>query len=131
MNKVPIICLCGSTKFKEEFLEVNKAFTLEGAIVLMPGVFGHSGDKITDEEKTKLDILHKYKIIMSDAIYVINKNNYIGQSTKKEIEFAKALNKPIYYYNNCMELSERQEEDKYEDVSCWANFYLRRFTKEY
>lgn len=131
MNKVPIICLCGSTKFKEEFLEVNKAFTLEGAIILMPGVFRHSGDKITDEEKTKLDMLHKYKIIMSDAIYVINKNNYIGQSTKKEIEFAKALNKPIYYYNNRSELPERQEEDKYEDVPCWANFYLRRFTKEY
>lgn len=41
---------------------------------------------------------HFKKIELSDAIYVINKNNYIGESTKLEIEYAKSLNKEIVYY---------------------------------
>ena len=95
--KDPIITLCGSTKFKEEILAWNRVLTLEGAIVLMPGVFAHSGDYITDQEKEELDRLHKRKIAMSDAIVVVNPNGYIGNSTREEIGFAKALGLKIFY----------------------------------
>ena len=96
-KKFPIITLCGSTKFKEEFLEMQKYFTLKGWIVLSVGLFGHSGDSEAWEYKEMLDKMHKNKIDLSDAICVINKNGYIGQSTQSEIEYAKRHNKVIYY----------------------------------
>lgn len=96
-KKFPIITLCGSTKFKQEFLEVQKYFTLMGWIVLSVGLFGHSGDKEAWKYKEMLDEMHKHKIDLSDAICVINKNGYIGQSTQSEIDYAKKHNKVIYY----------------------------------
>ena len=96
---LPIITLCGSTRFKEEFLQKQKELTLKGYIVLSVGLFGHSGDEEVWDEGNKqlLDDLHKAKIEMSSAIYVINKNGYIGESTKSEIEWAQQLGKKIYY----------------------------------
>lgn len=94
-----VITLCGSTKFKNEFIEENKRLTLEGNIVISVGCFGHSGDVFTDEQKVLLDDIHKRKIDMADAIYVIDVNGYIGNSTKSEIEYAKAKGKEIYFYS--------------------------------
>ena len=96
----PVICLCGSTRFKDEFLEAQKIATLKGCIVLSVGLFGHSGDNEVWDGNTKqmLDDLHKAKLLLADGIYVINKNGYIGESTKSEIEFAKKNNKPIKYF---------------------------------
>ena len=95
-----IITLCGSTKFKNEFYEAQKKLTLEGNIVISVGCFGHSGDNEAFAENTKimLDDMHKRKIDMADEIMVINKNNYIGSSTKSEIEYAKATNKKVHYW---------------------------------
>ena len=96
-----IITLCGSTKFKNEFLKINEQLTLDGNIILMPGVFAHVDNiKITNEQKGNLDKLHKKKIDMSDEIFVINKDGYIGYSTKSEIEYAKKLGKSIKYLEN-------------------------------
>ena len=101
-----IITLCGSTKFKNEFLKVQKDLTLQGNIVISVGLFGHSGDTEVWENmdegtrtKTKemLDDMHKRKIDMADEIFVINVGGYIGESTKSEIEYAKVLNKSINY----------------------------------
>lgn len=97
MNKPKIICLCGSTKFKDKFLYWNRKLTLQGYIVVMPGVFGHCGDHITDIQKENLDQLHKWKISMSDAIFVINQDGYIGLSTQSEIDFARKLKIPVIY----------------------------------
>lgn len=101
-----VITLCGSTRFKEEFLNVQKDLTLKGNIVLSVGLFGHSGDSEVWENmdegtltKTKemLDDMHKRKIDMADEIFVINVNGYIGESTKSEIEYAKSLGKRVNY----------------------------------
>jgi hypothetical protein len=43
-GKYPVITLCGSTRFKEQFMEMQKKLTLEGNIVISVGLFGHSGD---------------------------------------------------------------------------------------
>lgn len=99
--KYPIVCLCGSTKFKDDFIKATELLSLSGHVVLSVGLFGHADNKfstvITDEVKALLDDMHKQKIEMADFIYIINKNNYIGESTLKEIEYAKSLNKPIKY----------------------------------
>jgi hypothetical protein len=94
-----IITLCGSTKFKDEFIEEQKRLTLEGNIVISVGLFGHSGDDEVWWEKTKemLDDMHKRKIDLADEIFVINKNGYIGSSTRSEIEYAIQTNKIVRY----------------------------------
>ena len=93
-----IVTLCGSTKFKTEFEEYNRKFTMDGIIVLMPGCFAHYDNIIiTQKDKIDLDVLHKEKILLSDYIFVINKDGYIGSSTKSEIEFAIDNKKPVLY----------------------------------
>ncbi|MDO4537636.1 MAG: hypothetical protein Q4B54_05690 [Coriobacteriales bacterium] len=95
----PVITLCGSTRFKNEFMEVQKRLTLEGNIVISVGAFGHSGDGEVWSEGTKemLDDMHKRKIDMADEIFVINVGGYIGSSTRSEIDYAHATGKPVRY----------------------------------
>lgn len=87
-KRYPIITLCGSTRFKNEFMEVQKKLTLEGNIVISVGLFGHAGDEEVwdgmDEgtlSKTKemLDDMHKRKIDMADGIFVVNVDGYIAR----------------------------------------------------
>ena len=94
-----VVTLCGSTKFKDKFFEVQKKLTLEGCIVISVGLFGHSGDTevFTEGVKTMLDDMHKRKIDMADEIFVINVDGYIGSSTRSEIEYAKQHNKKVNY----------------------------------
>lgn len=99
VGKYKVITLCGSTKFKDDFLREQKRLTLEGNIVISVGLFGHSGDDEvwTDNIKEMLDDMHKRKIDMADEIFVINKNGYVGSSTKSEIEYAIKTNKKVTY----------------------------------
>ncbi len=94
-----VVTLCGSTRFKNEFLEIQKQLTLEGNIVISVGLFGHSGDHEAWQPGTKemLDDMHKRKIDMADSIFVINKNGYIGTSTRSEIEYALSTGKEVHY----------------------------------
>ena len=102
VGKYKVITLCGSTKFKDEFIQEQKRLTLEGNIVISVGLFGHSGDSEVWSENTKemLDDMHKRKIDMADEIFVINKNGYIGSSTKSEIEYAIKTGKKVTYMEN-------------------------------
>ena len=99
VGKFPVITLCGSTRFKEQFLEAQKRLTLEGNIVISVGLLGHSGDDEvwTSGTKEMLDNMHKRKIDMADAIYVINVGGYIGESTRSEIDDAEKNGKGIIY----------------------------------
>ena len=92
-----VVTLCGSTRFKEDFERINRELTLAGNIVISVGCFGHMGDTFTEEQKVMLDDIHKRKIDMADAIYVINRDGYIGSSTKSEIAYAKAHDKQVIY----------------------------------
>ena len=92
-----VVTLCGSTKFKDDFMRVQKELTLQGCIVISVGCFGHSGDIFTEEQKVMLDDMHKRKIDMADEIFVINVNGYIGSSTQSEIKYAQDHNKSVQY----------------------------------
>ena len=109
VGKYKVVTLCGSTRFKEQFMEAQKRLTLEGNIVISVGLFGHAGDQEVwdgmDEgtlSKTKemLDDMHKRKIDMADEIYVINVGGYIGDSTRSEIQYAEEHGKPVRYYQD-------------------------------
>ena len=101
-----VITLCGSTRFKDDFIREQKRLTLEGNIVISVGLFGHSGDDEVWEgmeedtltnTKIMLDNMHKRKIDMCDEIFVINKDGYIGSSTQSEIDYAIKNGKGIEY----------------------------------
>ncbi len=96
-HKYKVITLCGSTRFKEDFERVNRELTLQGNIVISVGCFGHSGDIFSEADKIMLDDIHKRKIDMADAIYVINKGGYIGSSTKNEIQYAYEHGKDVIF----------------------------------
>ena len=84
-------------KFKDDFLREQKRLTLEGNIVLAPNMFLLAED-ITEDIKKMLDDMHKKRIDMADEIFVINKNGYVGSSTKAEIEYAKKLGNKLFLW---------------------------------
>lgn len=101
-----VVTLCGSTRFKDAFMDTQKRLTLDGCIVISVGLFGHSGDdEVWDdmdegtlsETKRMLDDMHKRKIDMADEIFVIDVGGYIGESTKSEIDYATECGKPVRY----------------------------------
>ena len=104
VGKYKVITLCGSTRFKDAFMETQKRLTLEGNIIISVGLFGHSGDVEVWAEGTKemLDDMHLRKIDLADEIFVINVGGYIGSSTKTEIEYAEKTGKPVRYLEERM-----------------------------
>jgi len=96
-----IVTLCGSTRFKEEFFKVTSRLQFEERkIVLLPLEFSHYEDKKLDNKDMELlDDIHKSKIDMSDSVFIIDVKGYVGESTKKEIEYAKGKGKEVRYYS--------------------------------
>lgn len=104
-----IVCLCGSTRFFDQFMAANYALTMQGVIVLSVGFYHHLAAEVhgtlhgedvgveTDEQKVALDELHKRKIDLADEIFVLNVDGYIGDSTRSEIEYAESHDKPVRY----------------------------------
>lgn len=93
MNK--IVTICGSMKFKDKMIQVAKELEIKNKYVVIQCVY--SNDKFSEEDQQILANLHYNKIKISDAIYVVNVNGYIGSSTSKEIEYAKKLGKEVMY----------------------------------
>ncbi len=92
-----VITICGSLKFQKEMMIVAEKLALEGNCVLTPVYPILKKSEKTEEQLEKLKEAHFKRIELSDSIYVINKDNYIGKSTKLEIEYAKKLGKEIIY----------------------------------
>ena len=97
-----IVCLCGSTRDYENFVEANLQETLAGHIVLSVGVFGHRAEEVhgrqidLESHKGPLDELHHDKIRLADEVLIVGR---VGSSTQKEIELAGELGKPVRYFS--------------------------------
>lgn len=105
-----IVCLCGSTRFSKAFQDANLKETLDGKIVLTIGcdfksddlLFGtgefqkYSGDQLK-ALKRELDELHLRKIDLADEVFILNVGGYIGESTRRELDYAIAKNKIIRF----------------------------------
>src|SRR5690348_6351 len=100
-SKPTIVCLCGSTRFADAFHEWNLRETLAGRIVLSIGCNTRSdadlmlAGELTEDDKVRLDELHKRKIDLCDEILVLNVGGYVGPSTQSEIAYARAHGKPV------------------------------------
>lgn len=94
-DRPEIVCICGSTRFVDELRAANRDLTVAGAIVVAPGVFPPGS--ITDEQKTALGALHLRKIDLADRVLVVNPGGYVGESTSREIAYARTAGKPISF----------------------------------
>lgn len=98
-----VVVLCGSTRFYDAFQQANYEQTMAGRIVLSVGFYPHAkavhghGEGVghDSEEKAALDQLHLRKIDMADEVLVLNVDGYVGQSTRREIEYAYRVGKPV------------------------------------
>lgn len=100
-----IITLCGSLKFQKEMMIVAEKMALDGNCILTPVYPILEKKEKTEEQMTKLKEAHFKRIELSDAILVVNLNNYIGKSTNLEIEYAKTLGKEILYYTDLIKVN--------------------------
>jgi hypothetical protein len=89
-----IVCICGSIRFAEEMRAANRDLTLDGVIVVAPG---EADEVITAEQKAALDALHLRKIYLADRVLVVNPGGYVGESTSREIAYARAAGKPVSF----------------------------------
>ncbi len=93
-----VVTLCGSTRFPDAWAAAQRSETLAGRIVLSVGLFGHQ--EAMDMEgpvKAGLDVLHLRKIDMSDEVFVLNVGGYIGDSTRRELDYARRTGKAVRY----------------------------------
>ena len=103
--KPKIVCLCGSTRFWREFQSASLQETLQGKIVLSIGAasgtndehFGHLPREEYDRIKENLDVLYLRKIDLADEVLILNVGGYIGQSTRKELDYALVHGKPVRF----------------------------------
>jgi hypothetical protein len=89
-----IVCLCGSARFVAELRAANRDLTLAGAIVLAPGKVD---GPVTAAQKVVLDALHLRKIDLADRVLVVDPGGYVGESTRREIAYARATGTPVAF----------------------------------
>jgi hypothetical protein len=104
MDQPTIVCLCGSTRFYKEFQQANYLETMDGKIVLSVGFYPHSSEQahgetigITPVQKQALDALHLRKIDLADEVFILNVGGYIGESTARELAYARKHGKAIRF----------------------------------
>lgn len=96
-----IITICGSLKYKDEIMKITEELTLQGNCILsIIYPVNHNISAYSIEEREMFGAMHRERIRLSDAIMVVNIDDYIGESTRQEIEFARSLNKEILYYTD-------------------------------
>ena len=107
-----IVCLCGSTRFYQQFQRANYEETMAGKIVLSVGFYRHYAESVernrtefhgenigcTPEQKIALDDLHMRKIDLADEVLILNVGGYIGESTARELAYARSLGKRVRFW---------------------------------
>jgi hypothetical protein len=98
-----VITLCGSTRFEDEFAQVNQWLTLKGCVVISLGMFSlpdlpdYDWTADRSDLKGRLGAVHFQKIRMADEVYIVDPGGYVGESTRREIAYAESLGKPVRY----------------------------------
>lgn len=96
------ITLCGSTRFKDLFLEANKRLTEAGHVVYSVTFFGHADrQEPAPDVKETLDLVHLIKVSQSQVVVVVTDDSgYYGDSTRRELKWARMNGQMIFFYNN-------------------------------
>lgn len=95
MDNIKVVTICGSMRFKEKMLQIAEELELKNGYAVLQVVFINENNNYSEKDLERIGKLHLKRIEISDAIYVVNVGGYIGESTRKEIEYAKSLQKEI------------------------------------
>lgn len=96
-----IVVICGSTRFMDDMTDADRELTFAGHIVVKPGCDMKTPDPlwadpaVAERGKRRLDGLHRAKIRLADRVLVVG--DYIGDSTRAEIAYARSLGKPVEF----------------------------------
>jgi hypothetical protein len=98
MENIKVITIRGSMRFAKEMQKIAWDLELNNRWATIQCVYGGLEHENTSEDREALEVCHLKKIDISDAIYVVNINGYIGNHTRQEIEYATKLGKEIIYH---------------------------------
>ena len=98
MEMPEIVCICGSTKFRDVWERERSRLEREGYITVGVESYPHAdGEELSPDLKVTLDDLHKRKIDLADWVFILNPGGYVGESTRSEIEYARRVGTPIRF----------------------------------
>ena len=97
---IKVVTICGSLRFAKEMMKIATQLQLEKGYAVIQCVYNPDGLRFEGVDAAKLDKIHRKKIDVSDAIYVVNIDGYIGNSTKNEIEYAIKNGKEVIYHES-------------------------------
>ncbi len=97
LDRPEIVCICGSARVASGMRDANRDLTFAGIMIVAPGEAGATVGSISSEQKTMLDVLHLHKIDLADRVLVVNPGGHVGESTGKEIAYARANGKPVSF----------------------------------
>ena len=98
------ITICGSMKFAEEMKQIAWRLEVEKGFNVLQCIYNEKDEPITDEVQKHLVAAHYKKIDISDAIYIVDINGYIGTSVANEISYAKGKGKEIIFHSDTKEI---------------------------
>ncbi len=97
---IKVVTICGSLRYADEMKKIAVQLQLEKNYAVIQCVYNSEGVKFQEKEASIFDKIHRKKIDISDAIYVVNIDGYIGNSTKNEIEYAIKNGKEVIYHES-------------------------------
>ena len=93
-----VVALCGSMKYQNEMIKIARNLEVTFGYCVLQCVYDFAGRNDTKLEREKIIRAHFKKIDLSDAIYVVNIDGFIGESTQKEINYALRKKKEVFYH---------------------------------
>ena len=85
-------------RYSKEMMKIAEELELKEGYAVIQCVYNIDGQRYEGVDASVLDKIHRKKIDISDAIYVVNIDGYIGNSTKNEIEYARNTGKEVIYH---------------------------------
>ncbi len=98
--EIKVITICGSMRYSKEMMKIAEDLELKEGYAVIQCVYNIDGQRYEGVDASILDKIHRKKIDISDAIYVVNIDGYIGNSTKNEVEYAKNKGKEVIYHES-------------------------------
>lgn len=94
-----VVTMCGSMKFNDQMKLIARKLEAKNGWAVIQCVYSQKRDKMDDiQEMHNMENAQYKKIELCDAIYVVNINGYIGEATKRAINYAKKLGKEIIFH---------------------------------
>ena len=89
----------GSMKYSTEMKDIAWKLEADCGYNVIQCIYNENDDEISELKIKNIVQAHNRKIDLSDCVYIVDINNYIGKSTKSEIEYAKSIGKEVIYHS--------------------------------